>query len=76
MQRVKNIRELKGRVQADVVLGLDDRKLSVTSRIEVPVLNKEISDLMDELRRAILRLAEDQVRQALANGYYGDRGTE
>lgn len=76
MQRVKNIRELKGRVQADVVLGLDDRKLSVTSRIEVPVLNKEISDLMDELRRAILRLAEDQVRQALANGYYGDRSTE
>lgn len=76
MQRVKNIRELKGRVQADVVLGLDDRKLSVTSRIEVPVLNKEISDLMNELRRAILRLAEDQVRQALANGYYGDRGTE
>jgi len=71
--RVRNVRELKGRIQADVVIGTDDRTVPVTARVEIPVSHPEIEKEVASLKEALRRIALDRVSEAMENGYYGDR---
>lgn len=62
---VRNLRELKNRIQADVILGTDDIGNHVTLRVEVATANPAVADALAALRDAVDTIALDKARQAV-----------